>query len=121
MNFIFHIFGYIGSFFLSVLLLPQVWKVKNTKIVDGLSKNFLIFQLFTCIFWITYGVGFVVNYQYLDGGIILISNVSIITFTSVLIYYYNKYSKVSDCKLNNNTDKNTNKNISEPHVYHRKN
>ena len=124
MNIIFHIFGYIGSFFLSLLLLPQVRKVHKTKTVDGLSKNFLRFQIITCSFWIVYGIGFIIDSQYLDGGIILLSNLSILSFTGFLMFQYNKYSnkvvnKVNNkiCASNSNSPK---KIVCEQEIYHKK-
>ena len=120
MNILFHISGYIGSFFLSLLLLPQVLKVRKTKTVEGLSRKFLIFQLFTCIFWITYGIGFILNYQYFDGGIILLSNISIIIFTSILLFYFKKYSKNNNKITDSSVENNNSKIRNEDEIYHRK-
>ena len=42
MNLIFQIFGYIGSGLLSILLIPQVYKTRKTREVNGLAIEWLI-------------------------------------------------------------------------------
>ena len=48
------IFGIIGAVMLILSFMPQVYKTYKTKNVSGLSKNFIIFQMITCVFILTY-------------------------------------------------------------------
>ena len=91
MNLFFQIFGYIGSSLLSVLLIPQVHKTRTTKEVNGLSIQWLFCNLFTCVCWIIYAIGFFFEQNYLDGGIIMFANSCVMFFNCMLIYYYFKY------------------------------
>lgn len=92
MNLIFEIFGYVGSFMLSILLIPQIYTIVKTKNVESISLIFLIFQVFTTILWIIYGVGL-----YLDTGIsalpVIISNCSLFINSTILLYLKKLYEK----------------------------
>ena len=50
------IVGYLASFFLVVTLIPQIVHTCKTKKVDDISYLFLMFQIFTCILFLTYGI-----------------------------------------------------------------
>jgi len=91
MNIIFHIFGYIGSGLLSILFIPQAYKTYKTKDVSGISLNWLYLNLITCFCWLTYGIGFIFDGSYMDGGIILFANCSVLIFNIILIYLTKKY------------------------------
>ena len=92
MNIIFHIFGYIGSGLLSILLIPQVYKTYNTKDVSSLSLNWLYLNLITCLCWLVYGIGFVLDNSFIDGCIILIANSSVLSLNLLLIFFIRRYS-----------------------------
>tara|TARA_B100000900_G_C20537906_1_gene699152 strand:+ start:408 stop:686 length:279 start_codon:yes stop_codon:yes gene_type:complete len=91
MNLIFQIFGYIGSGLLSILLIPQVYKTRKTREVNGLAIEWLITNFFTSLIWIVYAVGFFVEENYLDGSIIMFANSSVMFLNVMLIYCYYKY------------------------------
>lgn len=93
METIFKIFGYIGSFMLTILFLPQIYRTYKIKNVDGISTKFLFFNLFTSMTWFTYGVGFLLENDYVNATIILISNTSILIATTILLLMVKKYSK----------------------------
>ena len=92
MNLIFEIFGYVGSFMLTILLIPQIYTIIRTKNVESISIIFLIFQVFTTIIWIIYGVGL-----YLETGLsglpVIISNCSLFINSTILLYLKKLYEK----------------------------
>ena len=92
MNLIFEIFGYVGSFMLTILLIPQIYTIIQTKNVESISKVFLIFQVFTTIIWVIYGVGL-----YLEAGFsglpVIISNCSLFINSVILLYFKKIYEK----------------------------
>ena len=91
MNLVFQIFGYIGSALLSVLLIPQVHKTWKTKEVGGLSIEWLCTNFVTSLLWIVYSIGFFVEENFLDGGIILFANFSVLISNILMIYFYFKF------------------------------
>ena len=104
MNIIFHIFGYTGSGLLSILLIPQVYKTYKTKDVSSLSINWLYLNLITCLCWLVYGIGFVLEKSIIDGGIILIANSSVLTLNLILIIFHKKYIRLikkTEISINN--------------------
>lgn len=90
MNIIFTIIGYIGSIFLSFILVPQVYTTYKTKNVEGLSIWFLYFEIITTILWIIYGIGFLLESD--NNGIpIVLANISILINVLILLYMKIKY------------------------------
>ena len=92
MNTAFIVIGYIGSFMLSILMLPQIYQTYKSKDASGISIWFLIFELITTSLWIIYGVGFLLE-GILDGIPIVIANSCMMISTSVLIYMKKTYQQ----------------------------
>ena len=92
MNIAFTIIGYIGSFMLSILLLPQIHTTYITKNVEGLSTYFLIFEVITTILWIIYGTGFLLENN-LDGLPIVIANTCMLISVIVLLVMKRAFKK----------------------------
>ena len=90
MNIFFVVIGYIGSFMLSILLIPQIYITYKTKDVNGLSSYFLFFEIITTLLWITYGIGFLLEGS-LDGLPIIIANTCMLISVFILIYLKNKF------------------------------
>jgi len=88
MNIYFIIIGYIASFMLSILLIPLIYTTYKTKKMDGISIWFLIFEFFTTLLWISYGVGFLLENNS-DGIPIVLANSCL--FISVIILIIMKY------------------------------
>ena len=99
MHFVFHIFGYIGSFLLMITFFPQVYKTIKTKNAESLSKWFLFLNLNVCICWSVYGVGFLTDDDYINSLTILSANVSIFFCTLILIFCKYKFvnNLISKC------------------------
>lgn len=85
MNIFFIIIGYIGSFMLSILLIPQIYTTYKTKNVEGLSSYFLFFEIITTLLWIIYGIGFLLEGS-LDGLPIIIANSCMLISVLILLY-----------------------------------
>jgi len=80
------IFGYIGSFLLIISLLPQVIKTYKIKNVKALSIPFILLQILTCCFMLTYTS---LNKDYP----LIIANICLLiqfTFLLILIYLYSR-------------------------------
>ena len=90
---IFKIFGYIGSFMLAILFLPQIYETYKSKNVDGLSTKFLLFNIITSILWNIYGVGFFLEQDYINASILLASNTSIFISVVILLCMKKVYTK----------------------------
>jgi MtN3 and saliva related transmembrane protein len=93
METIFKIFGYIGSFMLVILFTPQIYRTYKTKNVESISTKFLFLNLFTSTNWFIYGIGFLLDKDYINSSIILISNTSLLIETTILLYMVKIYSK----------------------------
>ena len=50
------IFGYLGAFFLTVTLIPQLILTFRSKKTDDISYGFIALQIITCIFFLIYGI-----------------------------------------------------------------
>lgn len=93
MHLIFIICGYFGTFFLVASYLPQVVKIlKNDNSRDKVSNKFLFLQVFTCLMFIIYSIGFF-TVNSLDGLPIFISNV-IVLFCLMMIQWKRKFGQV---------------------------
>lgn len=80
------IVGYIGCFFLSIYLIPQVLKTYKTKNTDGLSPWFISIGITASILMLTYGMLIAAYPVVISNTIILINNI-------ILLTLYNKYNK----------------------------
>jgi MtN3 and saliva related transmembrane protein len=89
------IFGYIGSSLLILSLFPQVIKTYQTKDVESLSIGFIIMQILTCSFILTYTI-FNKDYP------IMIANICLLIQFFVLLVMIYKYSKKNKESINNN-------------------
>ena len=90
MNIFFVVIGYLGSFMLSILLIPQIYTTYKTKNVEGLSSYFLIFEVITTILWIIYGIGFLLEGS-LDGLPIIIANSCMLVSVIILLILKNAF------------------------------
>lgn len=72
-----NILGYIGSGFLGVSLLPQVYKTYSTKNAENLSILYIILQLITNVIFIIYGI-------YLNAVPIILCNGLVLSCSSLL-------------------------------------
>ncbi|MAI14414.1 MAG: hypothetical protein CMM15_10380 [Rhodospirillaceae bacterium] len=85
--------GYIGSFLISVVLIPQVYITFKTKDVEGLSYTFLLLRCVSAIFFALYATGIVIEENVIDGAPIVIANILIIVSTFILLYAKHKFKK----------------------------
>jgi len=51
-----NIIGFTAAFFISINLLPQIWKSIKTKEVEDLSLSMILIVLAGSILWLAYGV-----------------------------------------------------------------
>lgn len=96
------IFGYIGSSLLILSLFPQVIKTYQTKDVESLSTGFIVMQILTCGFILTYTI-FNKDYP------IMIANICLLIQFFVLLVMIYKYSKNNKKSINDNNINNINK------------
>jgi len=87
MHISFIIIGYIGTLCLSLSYIPQVKKVFKNETTTGISNKFLILQFITCICFIIYPIGFLLENSF-EGLPIMIANVFI--FVMLIIIQHNK-------------------------------
>ena len=92
MDSIVNILGLIGSIGISVMLIPQIYKVYKTKISEGLSYLFLFINIFSGILMLIYGI-----YYYLLPVMLINSCVLL----SICILIYLKYTIENFKKFNN--------------------
>lgn len=92
MNIYFRVIGYLASFILSILLIPQIYTIYKTKDVESISFTFLILQLFANILWIIYGIGLFLS-SGIDAIPVSIANFSLFVSSVILIYLKRKYAK----------------------------
>lgn len=76
--------GYIGCFFLSIFLIPQVLKTYNTKKTEGLSPLFICISMTANIFMLSYGI-------LIEAYPVVISNGCILANNIMLLSLYLKY------------------------------
>lgn len=94
------VFGYLGSAFLTITLIPQLYLTYKTKKTRDISFVFLCLQLITCVFFLIYGI-------HLSENPLIIAN-SIVLFQSCLLFY----AKIifTDKHLTNTNDNDINDN-----------
>ena len=74
------IFGYLGTFFLTITFIPQLWQTYKSKIMNDISYGFLGIQILTCVCFLTYGI--------ILGEIpLIIANVTVFIQTFILINF----------------------------------
>lgn len=79
------IFGYVGAFFLTITLLPQIHKTYRQKKMDDFSYGFFSIQVLTCICFLIYGI-------LLEAVPLIIANSIVLSQTFVLINFKVRYS-----------------------------
>ena len=84
--------GYIGTVFLCLSFVPQVYSVFKTKDVEAISYGFLVLQLITCMFLGAYGIGFILADDH-NGLPILAANVWITVCVLLLFLGKHKFTK----------------------------
>ena len=92
MNTIFIAIGYVASFMLSILMLPQIYETYKTKNASGISIWFLIFEVITTCLWVIYGIGFLLEGVF-DGIPIVIANSCMLLSSLVLICMKRMYQQ----------------------------
>jgi len=76
--------GYIGAFFLTITLIPQIVHTIKTKKVNDISFWFIGLQITTCILFLIYGIMIFENPLIVSNGIVLCQ---LIIFFSLKIRY----------------------------------
>ena len=89
------IFGYLGAFFLTVTLLPQLYLTCKTKKIDDISYGFILLQIITCIFFLIYGL-------LLNAVPLMVANSAVLTQLLILGFLKLKYSYCNVGNLFNN-------------------
>tara|TARA_B100000123_G_C25562892_1_gene354872 strand:+ start:306 stop:584 length:279 start_codon:yes stop_codon:yes gene_type:complete len=79
------IFGFLGAFFLTVTLLPQLYHSYKEKKMDDISKGFLAIQVLTCSCFLTYGI-------LLKEVPLILANIIVLGQTFVLIFFKINFS-----------------------------
>ena len=74
------IFGFLGAFFLTVTLIPQLLYSYREKKMDDISKGFLGIQVLTCVCFLTYGI-------LLQEIPLILANIIVLGQTFVLIFF----------------------------------
>lgn len=82
------IWGYMGGFFLFIVLVPQVYKTYQTMDVNGISSSFLFFEFMASVCFIVYGFLLPNN----SGLPMVVSNASALLCTIALVVAKVKYS-----------------------------
>ena len=77
------IIGYIGCFLLISSITPQIYKCIKTKCAEDLSSLYILFQIITCIFCLSYGI-------ILNALPLIISN-SVVFFELLFLLYASIY------------------------------
>lgn len=73
-------FGYIGSVFLVITLIPQLVKTYRTKSADDISRGFVFFALITTIIYLIYGI-------LIDQNPIIVANSLLLVQNFILLYF----------------------------------
>lgn len=73
-------FGYIGSVFLVITLIPQLVKTYRTKSADDISRGFVFFALLTTIIYLIYGI-------LIDQNPIIVANSLLLVENFILLYF----------------------------------
>ena len=81
------IFGYLGAFFLTVTLIPQLRKSYQDQKMDDISKGFLGIQVCTCISFLTYGI-------LLEEIPLILANIIVLSQTLILVYFKYKFTNL---------------------------
>lgn len=84
---IYNIIGYIGSFFVSILLFPQILKCYRIASAKELSTITLLIQVFSSACFLIYAIGIWDKYGFQDALPIFIGNGMILIFTFILLYF----------------------------------
>lgn len=79
-DFMYNLFGYIGSIIVGIMLIPQVYLTIKTEKTDDLSIEFLILNMFAILAMIPYSI-------YFKLYPVIIANVSVGICNSILLYY----------------------------------
>lgn len=77
---LFTIFGYIGSSFLSIMTIPQVYLTIKTNKTEDISISFIICNLFAVTFLLPYSI-------YFQLYPIIIANFSVCLCNLIILYY----------------------------------
>ena len=93
------VFGYIGATLLVISVFPQIYKSYIEKNVNSLSYPFIVLQIITCIFILTY-VSLNLDYPLMGANSIIMLQ---FIFLLGLKYYFTKYPKLNDKNKNNDT------------------
>lgn len=83
-----HIVGYVGCFFLSIFLVPQVYKTYKTRNVEGLSPLFLGMSMTANVLMMYYG-------SRIHALPVLISNGFVFLNSATLMTLYFRYRRVA--------------------------
>ena len=78
------IVGYVGAFFLTITLIPQIIHTIKTKKVDDISYLFITLQITTCILFLIYGILIAENPLIVSNGVVL---TQLLIFLSLKIKY----------------------------------
>lgn len=89
------IIGYIGAFLLIITSLPQIYKTFKSKKTDDISIYFILLQLVTCIFFLTYGILIVSNPIILSNSILLFE-LFILLYAKIKFSYCNNIHNIID-------------------------
>lgn len=92
------VFGYIGATLLVISVFPQIYKSYMEKNVNSLSYPFIVLQIITCIFILTY-VSLNLDYPLMGANSIIMLQ---FIFLLGLKYYFTKYPKKSEKNKTNN-------------------
>ena len=74
------IFGFLGAFFLTVTLIPQLYHSYREKKMDDISKGFLGIQVLTCTCFLIYGI-------LLHEIPLILANIIVLCQTFILIFF----------------------------------
>lgn len=78
-------FGYLGAFFLTITLIPQIYYSYRTKQMEDISKGFLFIQVLTCSCFLIYGI-------LLEEIPLILANIIVLSQTFLLINFKCIYS-----------------------------
>jgi uncharacterized protein with PQ loop repeat len=56
MQSIYLVAGFLGTFIISVVLVPQIYRTFKTRDVEGISFTWLVMHTLGCSLWILYGI-----------------------------------------------------------------
>jgi MtN3 and saliva related transmembrane protein len=93
MQSIYLVAGFLGTFIISVVLVPQIYRTFKTRDVEGISFTWLVMHTLGCSLWILYGIGITLNEGFLDAAPILFTNGLLILSTFALLYGKFKFGK----------------------------